>query len=165
MRVNQESPPEKRLEARKQQTQMKLPSLSQQRFLNLNMAEQRREIRKQKLVFQSVYLEASADEKIDREVKKATKDLTSLLSKIESPLSRIDVVQKKYSELLSDMRRLERDNFKNKKKSEQLQKEKDHGRMELSKTIGVKEKLEKLCRELQRENKKAKVINLVEYIC
>ena len=58
------------------------------------------------------------------------------------------------------MRRLERENIKNKKKSEQLQKEKDHSRVELSKTIGVKEKLEKLCRELQRENKKAKVIDL-----
>ena len=55
------------------------------------------------------------------------------------------------------MRRLERDHLKSKKRADQLQKEKDQGRSELSKTISIKEKLEKLCRELTRENKKIKV--------
>ena len=94
---------------------------------------------------------------IEREVKKATRDLNQLLTGIESPLSKLDVVQKKYVELLADMRKLDRDHIKGKKRADQLQREKDQGRSELSKTVTIKDKLEKLCRELQRENKKVKV--------
>lgn len=56
------------------------------------------------------------------------------------------------------MKRLERDNIKNRKKGDLLQKEKDHTRSELSKTMSLKEKLEKLCRELQKENNRMKVL-------
>lgn len=94
---------------------------------------------------------------LEREVKKATRDMNQLLNGIESPMSKLDVVQKKYSELLADMRRLDRDHVKSKKRADLLQKEKDQSRSELSKTISIKEKLEKLCRELTRENKKMKV--------
>ncbi|KAL3959130.1 hypothetical protein ACCO45_007292 [Purpureocillium lilacinum] len=45
---------------------------------------------------------------------------------------------------------------KNKKRGDLLQKERDANRTELSKTVGLKEKLEKLCRELQRDNNKMK---------
>jgi STE24 endopeptidase len=55
------------------------------------------------------------------------------------------------------MRRLERENQKNKRRGDNLQKERDASRTELSKTVGLKEKLEKLCRELQRDNNKMKV--------
>lgn len=94
---------------------------------------------------------------IEREVKKATRDLSSLLHGMESPLLRLEAVQKKYTELLADMKRLDRENVKSKKRADQLQKERDHGRSELSKTVSMKEKLEKLCREFTRENKKMKV--------
>lgn len=94
---------------------------------------------------------------IEREVKKATRDLSSLLHGMESPLLRLEAVQKKYTELLADMKRLDRENVKSKKRADQLQKERDHGRSELSKTVSMKEKLEKLCREFTRENKKVKV--------
>jgi predicted nucleic acid-binding Zn-ribbon protein len=94
---------------------------------------------------------------IEREVKKANRDLTNLLTGMETPLSRLEAVQKKYTELLADMKRLDRENLKSKKRADQVQKEKDQGRSELSKTVSIKEKLEKLCRELTRENKKMKV--------
>ena len=94
---------------------------------------------------------------IEREVKKATRDLSNLLTGMETPLSRLEEVQKRYTGLLADMKRMERDNTKNKKRADLLQKEKDQGRSDLSKTNSMKEKLEKLCRELQRENKKLKV--------
>ena len=94
---------------------------------------------------------------IEREVRKATRDLNSLLAGISSPLERVDALQKRNSELFADMKRLEREHAKSKKRADQLQKEKDSGRSELSKTSSMKEKLEKLCRELQRENKKTKV--------
>ena len=55
------------------------------------------------------------------------------------------------------MKRLERDYVKSKKRADQLQKEKDSGRSELTKTVTLKDKLEKLCRELTRDNKKMKV--------
>jgi Myosin-like coiled-coil protein len=55
------------------------------------------------------------------------------------------------------MKRLERDYQKSKKRADQLQKEKDGGKSELNKTVTIKDKLEKLCRELQKENKKIKV--------
>ena len=94
---------------------------------------------------------------VEREVKKATRDLTSLLTGMETGLPRLEAVQKKYTELLSDMKKTDRELGKSKKRADQLQKEKDQGRSELSKTASMKEKLEKLCRELTRENKKMKV--------
>jgi Myosin-like coiled-coil protein len=72
-------------------------------------------------------------------------------------LQKIEILQKRVTEHLADMKRLERENLKNKKRGDMLQKEKDHARTELSKSMTLKEKLEKLCRELQRENNRLKV--------
>lgn len=94
---------------------------------------------------------------IEREVKKATRDLNQLLNNIESPLTRLDTVQKKYTELLADMKKLDRDYAKSKKRADQLQKDQDRAKSEYSKTATMKDKLEKLCRELTKENKKVKV--------
>ena len=55
------------------------------------------------------------------------------------------------------MKRLDQENAKNKKRGDLFQKEKEAQRTELTKTVSMKEKLEKLCRELTRENKKIKV--------
>ena len=76
-------------------------------------------------------------------------------------MAKIEFLQKRSTELLAEMRRLDRDNQKNKKRGDALQKEKDQNRTELSKTISLKEKLEKLCRELQRDNNKLKVRTVV----
>lgn len=89
-------------------------------------------------------------------MKKATRDLNQLLNNIE-PLNRIETVQRKYSELLADMKKLERDHVKNKKRADLLQKESDKAKSENNKTNTLKEKLEKLCRELTKDNKKMKV--------
>lgn len=94
---------------------------------------------------------------IEREVKKATRDLNQLLNNIESPLTRIDTVQRKYTELLADMKKLDRDYVKSKKKADQLQKDQDKAKADYNKTATMKDKLEKLCRELTKENKKVKV--------
>ena len=72
-------------------------------------------------------------------------------------MHKVDTVQKKYTELLADQRRLDKENAKNKKRADLFQKEKDQVRSDLTKTTTVKDKLEKLCRELQKENKKLKV--------
>jgi flagellar biosynthesis/type III secretory pathway chaperone len=72
-------------------------------------------------------------------------------------IEKIDHLTKRCSDLLADMKRLERESTKHKKRSDVLQKEKDQSRTDLSKTISLKEKLEKLCRELQKDNNKLKV--------
>jgi hypothetical protein len=92
----------------------------------------------------------------EREVKKANRELNNLTSKMDD-LQKIETLQKRVTEHLADMKRLERENQKNKKRGDILQKEKDHSRSELSKSVTLREKLEKLCRELQRENNRLKV--------
>lgn len=100
--------------------------------------------------------EKDQEAEVDREVKKATRDLNQLMSNIENPLSRLDVVQRKYTELLAEMKKTERDYAKSKKRADQLQKEQDKSKSEHNKTATMKDKLEKLCRELTKENKKVK---------
>lgn len=79
------------------------------------------------------------------------------MAKMQDPGDKIDFLLRKSSELLAEMRRVERENQKNKKRGDALQKEKDANRTELGKTVTLKEKLEKLCRELQKDNNKLKV--------
>jgi predicted transcriptional regulator len=83
----------------------------------------------------------------EREVKKANRELSSLLSNMDGPLSRLEVVQKRYTELLSDMKRTEREHQKAKK---------DAQRSELNKVTTMKDKLDKLSRDFAKENKKLK---------
>jgi len=92
----------------------------------------------------------------EREVKKANRELHSATSRMND-IQKIDHLTKRCSDLLAEMKRHERESIKNKKRGDQLQKDKDNTRNELNKTITLKEKLEKLCRELQKENNKLKV--------
>jgi len=96
------------------------------------------------------------DDSPEREVKKANRELNNLTSRMDD-MQKIEILQKRVTEHLADMKRLERENIKNKKRGDILQKEKDLARTDQSKTNGLKDKLEKLCRELQRENNRLKV--------
>lgn len=124
---------------------------------NIDPSEQQKQIQAK---IAQLELDAAGDKEqeaeIDREVKKANRDLSHLLSTMETPMSRLEVVQKKYTELFQDMKRTERDHIKAKKRGDQLQKEKDAGRTELSRVTTVKDKLEKLSRDVTKENKKLK---------
>ncbi|KAF2405120.1 hypothetical protein EJ06DRAFT_525670 [Trichodelitschia bisporula] len=93
------------------------------------------------------------DAEIEREVKKANRDIAQQAASVDA-LERIDFVQKKYTQLYGDMKRLEREYQKAKKRADVLQKEKDTAKSELSKTTTIKEKLEKLSRETNNENRK-----------
>lgn len=99
---------------------------------------------------------ADNDWDIEREVRKASRELNNLTSKMDD-LQKIETLQKRVAEHFAEMKRLERDNLKNKKRGDMFQKEKDHAKNELNKTMTLKEKLERLCRELQRENNRLKV--------
>lgn len=100
--------------------------------------------------------EKNQQAEVDREVKKATRDLNELISNVDGPVSRLDLVQRKYEELLAEMKKLERDHAKNKKHANHLHKEQEKIKSEQTKTVTMKDKLEKLCRELTKENKKLK---------
>ena len=93
---------------------------------------------------------------VEKEVRKANRELHSQTAKMDAS-QKIDHLTRRCTDLLHDMKRHERENTKNKKRADQLQKERDLSRSELSKTVSLKEKLEKLCRELQKENNKLKV--------
>ncbi|KFH43677.1 Gamma-taxilin-like protein [Hapsidospora chrysogenum ATCC 11550] len=99
--------------------------------------------------------EKDQEMEIEREVKRANRDLMHHVSKMDN-MQKIDYLTKRSSELLADMRRLDKENQKNKRRGDALQKERDSSRTELNKTVILKEKLEKLCRELQRDNNKIK---------
>ena len=100
--------------------------------------------------------DAHQNAEIEAEVKKANRDLSQLLNTLEPHNSKLDILQRKYSELLSEMKRVEREHVKAKKRGDQLQKEKEEIGKERTRERGLKEKLEKLSRELTRENKKLK---------
>lgn len=96
-----------------------------------------------------------------REVKRATRELNQQISKLDPMEKKIDYLIKRCSELVADLRRVTRDNKNNKCRADNLQKDKDVNRAELTKTVGLKDKLEKLCRELQRDNNKLKVRDII----
>ncbi len=99
--------------------------------------------------------EKTQQAEIDREVKKAIRDINELINGVE-PLRGIDVVKQKYEELLAEMKKTEREHVKAKKSRDQYQKEAEKSKSEGNKTATMKDKLEKLCRELTKENKKLK---------
>ncbi|KAK9237728.1 myosin-like coiled-coil protein-domain-containing protein [Lipomyces kononenkoae] len=100
--------------------------------------------------------EEDEEKAMARASRKANKDLTELVDSHEDYLGKITVIQQKYSELFQEMKRHERDHIRAKRRAELLQKEKDQARSEMTKALSVKEKLENLCRELQKENKRIK---------
>ncbi|KAE9366164.1 hypothetical protein N431DRAFT_472719 [Stipitochalara longipes BDJ] len=102
--------------------------------------------------------EQEQEAEIEREVRKANRELNNSISNLDDR-QKIEVLQRRATEHLANMKRLERENQKHKKRGDLLQKEKDHTRTDLSKTTTLKEKLEKLCRELQKENNRLKAEN------
>lgn len=77
-----------------------------------------------------------------------------------SEIQKIDHLTKRCADLLAEMKLHQRENVANKKRADTLQREKDLSVSNLAKNTTLKEKLEKLCRELQKENNKLKVCRL-----
>lgn len=100
--------------------------------------------------------EKSQQAEVDREVKKAQRDLNELINSVEGHSGQLELAKRKYEELLRDMEKVNREYQRTKKRADQLQKDQDKSKSEHSKTATMKDKLEKLCRELTKENKKLK---------
>jgi DNA anti-recombination protein RmuC len=73
------------------------------------------------------------------------------------PLSKATLIQERWTKLLTNMKRLERDYQKSKRRADGLQKERDTAKSELTKMTSMKEKLEKLSRDTTNDNKKLRV--------
>lgn len=104
--------------------------------------------------------DASRDEEEDKEIARAVKaehrKLSTLVNETETELGKITLLQRKYSNLYTEMQKLEREYSRQKAKAEKSCKEVTTARAELNKAASMKLKLETLCRELQKENKRVK---------
>ncbi|XP_069090405.1 beta-taxilin [Pleurodeles waltl] len=87
--------------------------------------------------------------------KEATLLLQSL-SKLSTPEEKLEVVIKKYAEIVEEHRAEQKQLKLLQKRQAQVQKEKDQLQSEHSRAILARSKLESLCRELQRHNKSLK---------
>ncbi|PKC66673.1 hypothetical protein RhiirA1_364883 [Rhizophagus irregularis] len=101
-------------------------------------------------------IEDEEEKELAKAVKKASKEIKDTINSRDDQMEKFDMIQQRYMELFQDMKRLELDHVKLKKRNEQLQKEKDAARSDLSKANLMKHKFENICRELQKENKRIK---------
>ena len=99
------------------------------------------------------------DGSAEREVKRTMRDIDKSTSGSD-PIAKIDQLQKKCAAFYADLKRSERELHKQKKRADTLQKEKDTAKSELNKATSMKDKLEKLSRETNNENRKLRVCRL-----
>ncbi|KAJ3397123.1 hypothetical protein HDV05_002987, partial [Chytridiales sp. JEL 0842] len=90
-------------------------------------------------------------------IRKESKEIKQLVEGGDHSLAdRLHAIEQKYMELFQETKRLERDSVKMKKKCDIITRERDVARSDLSKANHQKQKIENLCRELQKENKHVK---------
>ena len=93
---------------------------------------------------------------IEREVKKASRELTNSISNLD-PMAKVNRLQKECSELLAKCKRLEKEQIKTKRRADLVSKERDATKSELNTTKGLKAKLESLSRDTTNDNRKLRV--------
>lgn len=96
------------------------------------------------------------EKEIARAVKAEHRKLSTLVSETDTEIGKVTLLQRKYTSLFQDMQRLEREHARQRAKSEKSSKDYSTSKAELSKAVNMKHKLETLCRELQKENKRVK---------
>ncbi|XP_068533350.1 beta-taxilin [Anas acuta] len=102
----------------------------------------------------------SKEQKLEKKILKGLgKEATLLmqsLNKLSTPEEKLDLLFKKYAELLEEHRAEQKQLKYLQKRQAQITKEKDQLQSEHSRAILARSKLESLCRELQRHNKNLK---------
>uniref|UniRef100_A0A8D0HCI8 Taxilin beta n=1 Tax=Sphenodon punctatus TaxID=8508 RepID=A0A8D0HCI8_SPHPU len=100
------------------------------------------------------------EQKLEKKILKGLgKEATLLmqnLNKLKTPEEKLDILFKKYAELLEEHRTEQKKLKQLQKRQAQIIKEKDQLQSEHSRAILARSKLESLCRELQRHNKTLK---------
>ncbi|NXS66661.1 TXLNB protein, partial [Pandion haliaetus] len=104
---------------------------------------------------------SSKEQKLEKKILKGLgKYLSTLLmqslNKLSTPEEKLDLLFKKYAELLEEHRAEQKKLKYLQKRQAQITKEKDQLQSEHSRAILARSKLESLCRELQRHNKNLK---------
>ncbi|KAM6278716.1 beta-taxilin [Porphyrio hochstetteri] len=103
---------------------------------------------------------SSKEQKLEKKILKGLgKEATLLmqsLNKLNTPEEKLDLLFKKYAELLEEHRAEQKKLKYLQKRQAQITKEKDQLQSEHSRAILARSKLESLCRELQRHNKNLK---------
>ncbi|NWS04874.1 TXLNB protein, partial [Motacilla alba] len=103
---------------------------------------------------------ANKEQKLEKKILKGLgKEATLLmqsLNKLNTPEEKLDLLFKKYAELLEEHRAEQKKLKYLQKRQAQITKEKDQLQSEHSRAILARSKLESLCRELQRHNKNLK---------
>uniref|UniRef100_A0A8B9EVC9 Taxilin beta n=1 Tax=Amazona collaria TaxID=241587 RepID=A0A8B9EVC9_9PSIT len=103
---------------------------------------------------------SSKEQKLEKKILKGLgKEATLLmqsLNKLHTPEEKLDLLFKKYAELLEEHRAEQKKLKYLQKRQAQITKEKDQLQSEHSRAILARSKLESLCRELQRHNKNLK---------
>ena len=97
------------------------------------------------------------DAEVEREVRKANRDLVNLLNTLETPLQKLELVRKRYTDLYRKMKEHERDHQREKRRADQLQREKDNAKSELNKATSAETKTNNMYRKLMNDHKKLKV--------
>uniref|UniRef100_A0A8C3DI35 Taxilin beta n=1 Tax=Corvus moneduloides TaxID=1196302 RepID=A0A8C3DI35_CORMO len=105
-------------------------------------------------------LSGNKEQKLEKKILKGLgKEATLLmqsLNKLNTPEEKLDLLFKKYAELLEEHRAEQKKLKYLQKRQAQISKEKDQLQSEHSRAILARSKLESLCRELQRHNKNLK---------
>ncbi|KAI9344285.1 myosin-like coiled-coil protein-domain-containing protein [Obelidium mucronatum] len=96
------------------------------------------------------------DKIIAKLVKKETREIMIITESHRPAEERMKLIQSKYLELYQQNKRMERESLKLLKRQDIEQKEKEALISELHKVTIQKQKIENLCRELQKDNKKIK---------
>nr|XP_056709562.1 beta-taxilin [Euleptes europaea] len=104
----------------------------------------------------SIHKEQKLEKKMLKGLGKEATLLMQHLNKLNTPEEKLEILFKKYAELLEEHRTEQKKLKCLQKKQAQLIKEKDQLQSEHSKAILARSKLESLCRELQRHNKTLK---------
>jgi len=93
---------------------------------------------------------------IEREVKKANREMSSILSS-QNPMSRIETIQKKYTELLTAMKKTERELALSKKREETMKKERDFAKTRVAQLEKGNKALDSTVRVYQDKEKRLEV--------
>ncbi|KAJ3066234.1 hypothetical protein HDU98_010458, partial [Podochytrium sp. JEL0797] len=94
------------------------------------------------------------DRLIAKLVKKETREIMIITESHRPAEERLKLIQSRYIDLYQQNKRMERESLKMLKRQDMEKKERESLKAELAKVNSQKQKIENLCREIQKENKK-----------
>ena len=100
--------------------------------------------------------DVAEEREIADRVRAEQKRMANLVNAADSEIDKLNLLQRRYTALFQDMQRLEHDYARSRLGEASLRKDREVAAADLQKSNAIKQKLEALCRELQKENKRVK---------